>query len=542
MAFIIDRRRLMGGGLIAAALLPGRGLAQLWPATGFTHSVASSAPRADSVLLWTRYAGPGAAAQPLRVEIAERPDFGRIAARAEASADPANDWCARATLTGLQPRRTYFYRFTAPDGTRSDIGRTRTLPAGRTSRARIAVVGCSNKGFGFFNAYGHAAARDDLDFVIHTGDYIYEYLIGGYPAKDQIVPGRDILPATEIVRLDDYRQRYASYRIDQDLQALHRRHPVIAIWDDHEFANDAWVGGAQNHQSDEGDWNARKAVARQAHDEWLPSSGRAYDRYELGDLVTLLTLDTRIEGRDKQFDLAAILADAGTEPRPALERFRDGPWRDPARTLLGAAQERWAADALRDSVQRRTKWQFVAQQLVMSTIRTPPAARDWINAAAPERIKRFVGGGIIAGSVGLPQSMDSWGGYPAARARFLKDAQEAGANLVVTAGDSHNAWASSLLNDGKPAGVEFAGHSVSSPGFESALTADPAIVRAGLVAASDELKWCDTSNRGYLTLSFDKSSVRADWLFSAPVRTRDPRIVASHTGAARRGPNRIARV
>lgn len=540
MAFIIDRRRLMGAGLVAGLLLPARGLAQLWPAAGFTHSVASGEPKADSVLLWTRYAGKGPS--PLRVEIAERPDFGRVVARAEALADPANDGCARATLTGLQPRRTYFYRFTAPDGTRSDTGRTRTLPAGRTNRARVAVFSCANKGFGFFNAYGHAAARDDLDLVIHTGDYIYEYPIGGYPSKEQMVPGRDIAPATEIVRLDDYRQRYASYRVDKDLQALHRRHPVIAIWDDHEFTNDAWRGGAQNHQPDEGDWEARKRVARQAHTEWLPVSGRAYDRYEIGDLVTLLTLDTRIEGRDEQFDLGAILADAGTEPRPALERFRDGRWRDPARTLLGEAQERWTADALRDSVQRRTRWQFVAQQLVMSNVRTPPAAAQWIAADASERTRRYVAGGVLAGSVGLPQNLDSWGGYTAARSRFLRSAQEAGASLVVTSGDSHNAWAGSLVNDGKPAGVEFAGQSVTSPGFEQALVADPAVVRAGLVGNSDELKWCDTSNRGYLTLSFDKARVEANWLFSAPVRKADARIIGNHRGAARRGANVLSEI
>ena len=145
------------------------------------------------------------------------------------------DHTAKLVVSGLEPGRWYYYRFVAPDGTKSLTGRTRTLPEGPTSAFTLALFSCSNLPFGWFNAYAHAAARQDIDLVVHSGDYLYEYPVGDYPSLKQAVPGRDIQPAHEMVALADYRLRYAAYRSDPDLARLHALFPMIAQWDDHEI-------------------------------------------------------------------------------------------------------------------------------------------------------------------------------------------------------------------------------------------------------------------------------------------------------------------
>lgn len=535
--FDIDRRALLGGGAAGAALwLPSRLRAA--PAAGFTHGVASGTPRPDSVMLWTRYIGPGNTAE-LKVEIAEDSGFRRVAARGSAMATASNDFTAKTTLAGLVPGKRYYYRFTAPGGAVSPVGRTATLPVGKTRGFKVAVFSCSNLGFGYFNGYGHAAARDDIDLVIHVGDYIYEYARGTYPSLDELVAGRAIHPDSEIVTVDDYRARYASYRTDPDLQALHARAPWIAIWDDHELANDAWMNGAQNHDPvTEGDWAKRKAAARQAHNEWLPITGKPYESFDAGDLVTIVALDTRAEGRDQQFNLGKI-AQGAADPKAAITAFRDGQWSDGGRQLLGSAQESWAAGEFARSVKAGTAWQLAAQQVVMGSLLLPPAARGWLRPNAPAFAKGFVEVGVLAGSIGVPGNQDSWGGYPAARTRFLKSAQAAGANLVVVSGDSHNAWAFDLAEGGKPAGVEFAGTSISSPGLESAFGAPPEQIAAALAGASPELKWCDTSRRGYLTVAFTPQSADCEWIFTGPAAKRSPAATGTQRASTKRGTNRL---
>lgn len=531
-----DRRAIIRLGLGGAALaaLPAGVLAQLLPARGFTHSVASGDPGATDVLLWTRFVGTGDAAVPLRVEVAEDPGFGRVVARAEGTAGPEHDWCARIRASGLTPGKWYFYRFTGPDGSVSPVGRTRTLPQGKTGRFNIAVFSCSNKPYGYFNAYAHAATRGDIDLVVHLGDYFYEYQVGTYPSLAETVGGRSPAPANEIVALQDYRTRYADYRLDPDLQALHRNFPVISIWDDHEFANDSWKDGAENHQPDEGPWEDRKAHARQAYHEWLPVNETPYRRYDIGDLVTMLTLDTRIEGRDRQLDMGAAIKGG----KASLTAFRDGAWSNPKRTLMGFPQEKWAATELA-SARRATKWQLLAQQIVMARLYTPKQSGEWLSADASARSRAYVQGGVMAAAAGLPFNMDSWTGYMPARERLLSAAQSAGSDLVVISGDSHNAWGSTLLNKGRPAGVEFAGQSVTSPGFESALAADPKVIAAGLVDASPELKWADTSRRGYLTVSFTPDEARCDWVFMATIKQPSVATSAGQAAKVARGRNRI---
>jgi len=529
----IDRRAFLTASA-AGLLLPVRpAFARLWAASGFTHGVASGDPGPGSVKLWTRYAAQDGRAAALKVEVAEDEGMSRIIARGEALAGPESWGTAQARMAGLPDGRWLWYRFTAPDGSQSPVGRTRTLPQGKLDAFRIGVFSCSNRPFGHFNAYAHAAARDDLDFVIHLGDYIYEYQAGSYPEK--VMPGREILPANEITMIDDYRQRYASYRIDPGLQELHRRFPMIAIWDDHEFANDTWRDGAQNHQPDEGPWPMRRAAALKAHAEWLPGPERPWQRYDFGDLLSVITLDTRMTGRDQQLDLAAALKGGAK----GLQDFSDGPWNSPARTLLGPEQEAWAADALKGSVASGAKWQLIAQQVVMGDIFTPKEALTWLGANADPRAVGYVKGGLAAAQAGIPGAQDMWSGYPQARRRLLGAMRDAGANPIVIAGDSHNAWAFNHSLDGKPVAAEFGVQSVTSPGYESALGADPAVVRAGLLGSSPGLTWCDTSRRGYLTLSFDAKQTRCDWVFMNTIAAPDLGTSTGQAAIVKRGQRKM---
>ncbi|MGL4541688.1 MAG: alkaline phosphatase D family protein, partial [Polymorphobacter sp.] len=494
-----------------------------------------------SALLWTRYIGPDD--RPvLRAEIAADESFTTVLQQREVSANGASDGCAKVVMTGLRPGQIYYYRFVAPGGALSPVGRTRTLPKGAVAQYKVAVFSCSNIGFGWFNAYGHAARRDDLDLVIHVGDYLYEYPRGEYPSAAQTVPGRQVEPAGELLTVADYRTRYALYRSDPDLQELHRLFPWVAIWDDHELANDAWVAGAENHDPNtEGDWFARKAAAKQAHNEWLQVTGKPYQRYDIGDLLSLITLDTRVEGRDKQLDMFAAVKGA-PDPKAALVAFRDGPWSDPKRSLLGPVQEQWIADQLKSSVKSGRKWQLVAQQIVMGGLLLPPASAGWLAPDADKRAASFVKVGVLAGSINLPLSMDSWEGYSAARTRFYKAAQAANANLVVVSGDSHNAWANDLTLTGKPVGVEFAGHSVTSPGFESVLGIAPAKAAADLVAFNPGLKWCELSQRGYLTVTLTPDSARSDWVFMDTVREKSLASSSGKGATVERGANKMVLV
>lgn len=538
MTLLIDRRALVRGGILGlgALTLPGgaAALAQLAAARGFTHNVASGEPGPDRMLLWTRFAGAGAAAR-VTAEVSETADFARVVAGGTATTGPWRDWTVKIVATGLKPGRDYYYRFSA-DGQVSPVGRTRTLPVGRLASARIAVFSCSNLGFGWFNAYAHAAARDDLDLAVHLGDYFYEYPRGIYPSEREIAAGRVLEPATEIVQLADYRLRYACYRADPDLQALHARLPMLVSTDDHESANDSWEGGAENHTPEkEGEWLIRKAAALQAWREWMPVSDLPWAAYDLGDLGTFFRTETRLLHRSQPPSLAPILA-AGGDVDAALTAFRDGAWLDPARTMFGSEQEAWLAGALTQSVRAGRKWQLVGVGTIVGNTRTPPQVADWTPKDAPDFVRNRIAAGLAASRVGLPFNLDNWGGYPAARARFLKSAQAAGADLVVLAGDSHNAWAYELSQDGKRAGVEFDGHSVTSPGFESAFrTVPPADTARALVEINPELKWADTSRRGYMTVTLTPEAATSEWLFLATVRERGAPVAATHRMRTRAG-------
>lgn len=313
---------------------------------------------------------------------------------------------------------------------------------------------------------------------------------------------------------------------------------MIVQWDDHETANDSWEGGAQNHQANEGEWSVRRAAAFQAWREWMPVSDEPWKAYAIGSLATLFRTETRVIGRTRPPEAAALIM--APDSAAAIAAFRDGPWQDKAMTMMGWEQEAWLADAMARSVAAGTRWQMVGFGTIMGHTVTPRQATEWISPDASERAKLYVKAGVALAQAGLPMNFDNWGGYPAARARFLSSAQGMGANLIVLAGDSHNAWAYDLAQDGKPAGVEFAGHSVSSPGYEGSIKVDPKLVARSLVDANSELKWCDTSNRGYMAVTVTPDSVRNDWLFVDTVLTPSKTARIGHSATVTRGRNVMA--
>ncbi|AHE56712.1 alkaline phosphatase D family protein [Sphingomonas sanxanigenens] len=521
----IDRRRLLaigGFGLGAIGLGLGPAVAAVMAARGFTHGVASGEPGTDSVLLWTRHVADGEDST-VTAEIAEDAGFRRIVGSAMVRTGAWRDWTAKATIAGLRPGTAYHYRFVARDGAVSPAGRTRTLPADDARRVAFAVFSCANLPFGHFNAYGHAAARGDLDFALHLGDYYYEYRSGFYPDPKDVLPGRALEPVGEAIALADYRLRHACYRADPDLQALHAALPMIASWDDHETANDSWEGGAQNHDASEGDWSVRKAAAMQAWREWLPVSELSWASYDLGGLGTLYRTDTRLAARSRP------PSPPTADPR-ALARFRDGAWMDPAATMMGTEQEAWLAARMRGSIVAGRRWQVLGSGAIVANLLMPADAGGWLDADAPAFYRGSMAAGMALGAAGMPFNMDAWGGYPQARARLLGMAQALEADLVVLSGDSHNSWAFDLAQQGRPAGVEFAGHSVSSSGYETVTrTIGPATVARSFAGASPELRWADLAHRGYMAVELTADRASCTWINMHTIAERSRTTVPGKT-------------
>jgi len=525
----LDRRDLirtfgLGAVLAASGRLPASPLG----ATGFTHNVASGEPGQHSMLLWTRFVPAAGDADDvhLTTEIATDAGFSRVVASGQARTGAHRDWTAKITLDGLAPGTDYWYRFIAPDGRRSATGRTKTLPAGDVERFGLGLFSCSHLSFGWFNAYRHAANRRDLDLWLHVGDYIYED--GDFP----LVPGRSVDPVHEAIALADYRRRFACYRSDPDLQALHQRAPMVALWDDHETADDSWEGGARNHQpTDEGAWDVRKAASIQAYREWMPVSDEPWKAYHVGALATLYRTESRLLARTRQLT-GATLPKSGNLATYAA--FRDGPWRDPSATMLGWTQEAWLSEALRTNAETSC-WQLLGMATNMGVVRMPLDALDWLSPDADAETVAARRASVLRSKAGLPSSFDNWGGYPAARSRLLAAAQAADVDLAVLTGDSHNAWAFSLSEDGCPAGVEFGGHSVTSPGAERSFPIDPAKVARGFVAASPELNWSDTSRRGYVMVEVTPETLTGEWLFMRSTHIRSTELAGSHRMTVQRG-------
>jgi len=511
----------------------------------YAHGVASGDPLADRVMLWTRLTTPATAAVAVRWEVARDAGFATVVASGSTATDASRDWTVKVDATGLAAGTRYWYRFSVGEQ-RSPVGRTRTLPGGSVAQVKLAVFSCSNYPAGYFHPYAEAARRDDLDATVHLGDYIYEYARAGYASEQAAALGREVLPANELLTLADYRARYAQYRGDADLQALHATAPMIAVWDDHEIANDTWKAGADNHTEGsgtggEGAFTTRRAAAVQAWHEWLPVRSGSdllsiYRSFAFGDLLALHMLDTRVLARDRQLDYADYTSAAGLNAAGFTTALSDT-----SRQLLGATQTRWLQAQMGAS---SATWQVLGQQVLMGRMNIPaPILFEALNPGSGVSVSAYSAiyakylanpasltatEQAILAQPSIPYNLDAWDGYPVARETVLGAARALDKNLVVLAGDTHNAWASDLRDaSGTAIGVEFATTSVSSPGFETILASEaPATLAAGLTQLIDPLVYCDTSRRGYLLLTATATECRADWVYVDSVTRRSYTAVA----------------
>ena len=455
----------------------------------FRHGVASGDPQADRIVLWTRVtpADEATAVVEVRWRLATDETLAQVVAQGTARTSSDRDFTVKVDAGGLRPGRPYYYAFET-GGARSPVGRTRTLPTG-TERIRLASVCCSNYPSGFFNVYRCVANRADLDAVIHLGDYIYEFENGRYGDGSGLL--RIPEPRKEAVTLSDYRIRYATYRSDPDLQEAHRLHPFIAVWDDHELTNDAWSGGAVNHNPEEGegDWATRRAAAYKAYLEWMPireAQGggiHLYRSFRFGNLADLIMLDTR-GVRDQQVGSTDVAALA-----------------DPRRSILGAPQETWLFDQLRASQRAGSAWRLLGQQVMFSRLGQP-------------------GRGAL-----LP---DSWDGYPVARDRVMDLlTSESVRDVAVLSGDVHSSWAFDVPRNpwdgydraGKGSiAVELVAPAISSPPLFSAPgMRDRSVLLRALLP---HLKFLEGESRGYVLLDITRQQLRSEWYFVPTVLER----------------------
>ncbi|KXO80520.1 alkaline phosphatase [Acinetobacter venetianus] len=507
----------------------------------FEHGVASGDPLQDRVILWTRLT-PNEASARLQVtwQIAKDQEFKQIIKTDKVTTSASQDFTVKVDATGLIPDQSYFYRFIFGDKI-SPVGQTKTLPT-TTTKVSFAVCSCSNYPAGYFYVY-REMAKQNVDVVIHLGDYIYEYGADGYATEDAEKLGRT-LPADnnkEIIKLDDYRKRYALYRKDKDLQAAHQRHPFIVIWDDHELANDTWKDGAENHQENEGSFLDRKLAALQAYFEWMPirpvddQHVKIYRQFDFGNLVQLTMLDTRIIARDEQLDYANYLTATGLD----ITKFQ-ADLTNPARTLMGFEQRDWLLGKLQQST---ATWNVLGQQILMAKMFIPaelllslaeitsgnPSAD--ILAKMNTQITELVTLKVRLQNndptlteqekarvlTTAPYNLDAWDGYFTEREILYGTLAQLKKKIVVLAGDTHNAWSSNLYSkDGAYVGVELATSSVSSPGLEKYLNIPLAQLQQFEFAFKtliDELNYCNLNQRGYLVVQFDNSQVQSQWNF-----------------------------
>ncbi|EIZ1549848.1 alkaline phosphatase D family protein [Vibrio parahaemolyticus] len=505
-------------------------------AVSFVHGVASGDPTQTQVIIWTRVT-TAASYVDVSWQVASDMEFLNVVQSGVFTTDTGRDFTVKVDVQNLNANSQYYYRFIVGE-MMSEVGQTQTLPEDGVDKASMAVVSCANYPAGYFHVYREILNQHEqspFDVVLHLGDYIYEYGAGGYASEDAAALGREPSKGAECITLDDYRKRYAQYRQDADLQALHAKLPMIAVWDDHELANDTWKNGAENHQDDEGSFIDRRAAAAAAWTEWLPvrentfSNMLIYRQFSFGNLVNLMMLDTRLVGRDKPLDYFSLSA-------PTMEAIGGlvAQSRSVDRELLGTEQLAWLMNEFNT---HDAKWNVLGQQVLMSRMELPSSvmtAMFQLFTSTEEKkteallaVNTAITGYLAdpsADPISLPYNLDAWDGYYVEREKVYQLAKASSGNFVCLAGDTHNAWASELKDvSNNPIGVEFATSSVSSPGLEEYLALDPVAIAQmeyTLPHLVSELQWADIKQRGFMRVTFTADAAQSTWYLVSTIKDK----------------------
>jgi alkaline phosphatase D len=474
----------------------------------FNHGVASGDPLEDRVILWTRVTPQQSGPVETILEISENENFSKIAHSTKLQTSSLSDYTVKYDFLAKQycdSDKGFFYRFRAGSSI-SEIGKSKTFSK-NTESVKIGVFSCSNFPAGYFNAYQAAAEKNDLDLWLHLGDYLYEYPMGGYATDNAEKLGRTPIPTHEMITLSDYRLRHAQYKLDHGSKALHKHAPLIAVWDDHEFSNDAWKRGAENHSEDgsEGDFYARRSAAIKAYYEWMPireqqNKRKIFREFKIGKLIHLIMLDTRQYGRDKQIQPKDYLSKSGFNQAKFYNDLNSE-----NRELLGVEQLSWIEDSILKS---NAAWTIFGQQVLMAKLKFPDISKMLKTEEIPDFLKpylKFLG-------LGIPSNLDAWDGYPAARNKLYQLMKNAKKKFISLAGDTHNSWVSELENQsGKKVGIELGAPSVTSPGITDVLNLDENKFVDSIVKINKELQWMEPSNRGYLFLDCMENKIIASF-------------------------------
>ncbi|KAF1343866.1 PhoD-like phosphatase-domain-containing protein [Delphinella strobiligena] len=527
----------------------------------FTHGVASGDPYSNSVILWTRVApqfesvddnstvsgyvplygrGPvqtvSTAPVCVQFKVAKTADFAHVESSGTAYTSSDIDYTIKVEASNLTAFTRYYYQFNICNSNKtSALGRTKTIPDDNdyTAKVGLAIYSCSNFPFGYFNAFGNPARKDSVDYVIHLGDYIYEYAGDGdygYGYSINRIPK----PERVITTLYDYRERLATYRTDLDLLESHQQFPWIPVWDDHEVADNTYRDGEADLNNTEASFisdggvsvDQRKMNAVRAYFEWMPirqvemdDNLRIWRSFSIGSLFDLIMLDTR------QYDRSITDLYWNTDYVHLLSN-------DAGRSMMGSRQENWFYNQLSKSANRGAAWRLIGSQTVFSRINES----------------------LSFGNVN-PLDYDAWDGYQANRNRTLNHLQKNNiGNNIVLSGDSHASWVSDLVwldhanyssstGKGGSLGVEFAGSAVSSPcPYGQNISVDAANnYSSWLVAANSELQWQDLYYRGYFELQIGYDAVNASYFGMPTIISRNPYEISLANFTVWSGANALAR-
>jgi len=486
----------------------------------FDYGVASGDPTNSNVILWTKVTTMFNSDIKIKWQISSTRDFKNILTSGTALSRSSNDFTVKVDVEVPNNFRgkKIFYRFFF-NNTFSDIGITNTLPPNNPNQYNIAFCSCSNHPAGYFNAYKEMAKNDDIDLVLHLGDYIYEYDKNGYATEDSVRFNRVVDPKHEILSLNDYRRRHAQYKSDLDLQLLHKSKPMIAIWDDHEFTNDSWKYGAENHQSNEGFFQSRKANAIKAYLEWMPirenkSKLKIWRKFEVGNLFQLLMLDTRSIYRDKQLNLE----DYFDGNKINKSKYKRDLLVD--RKLIGLEQILW----IKNNLNKKFKWSIIGQQVLMAQVYLPTIFSDMNKKMLPDYLHKY----LKIGGENIPYNTDAWDGYPKERERLFKELKQANSVLVLT-GDTHNSWVNNLYDEKDHfIGVEIGTPAISSPNTIDTFGSLTNDIEEGFIKENKNVKWTDGKHKGYTLLRLTKDKSEISFVFVNTVKSKVYEVIDSN--------------